>query len=211
MWRNNKIPHKSQKHTNKTSHTKTLQVIGGVFRGLKLFAPLESSTRPTKAILKESLFNTLGREILQTCFIEAFSGSGSIGIEALSRGAKRAIFFENDANALNLLRQNLALIPAHMQVQIIAKDSFSYLLAFLQNLQESSILYLDPPFLIRQNYADIYQRCANLMRDIESRFVEKIIIEHMSSYSFPDRIGQFANTKYRKFGKSALTYFSQGE
>ncbi len=206
---------KKNDHKNLKTFPKTLRVIGGSFRGLKLFAPLESSTRPTKAILKESLFNTINQEIAQVCFIEGFSGSGSIGIEALSRGARKAVFFENNKSALELLNKNLALIPESSleskEFEIISNDSFLSLPKFLESLQEVSILYLDPPFSIRQNYADIYKKCVNLINGIENRFVEKIIIEHISSYIFPSQVGRFVNTKYKKFGKSALTYFIQGE
>ena len=74
----------------------TLKVIGGVFKGRNLqMAPLEI-TRSSKAILKESLFNTLNYDVVGANFVEFFAGSGSVGIEALSRGAKSAIFFEQN-------------------------------------------------------------------------------------------------------------------
>ncbi|WP_288546210.1 RsmD family RNA methyltransferase [uncultured Helicobacter sp.] len=283
--RSSQILQKSQSHSSRKSQKsrhipvinmpKHLRIIGGKFRGLKLFAPLEnieshtesslesslksntksnldsnlesnldsassfvsasshslahsslchsayltkSQTRPTKSILKESLFNTLGSAVIDCYFIEGFSGSGSVGIEAISRGAKRAVFFEKDKRAIELLKQNLGLLSKYshtemteMYAEIFVGNSFIELPKFLRTLQNPSLLYLDPPFSIRQNYADIYENCANLIRTIDTPFVREIIIEHYSSYHFSTQIGMFLQTKTRKFGKSSLSYFTQGE
>ncbi|STO97602.1 DNA methylase [Helicobacter canis] len=213
---------------------KILRVIGGKWRGLKLFAPessLDSSsmrpTRPTKSIVKESCFNTIGGDIYGACFIEGFAGSGSMGIEALSLGASVAVFCERDENALQALRTNLNLLPittlesislesttnAHAKPPcacIVQGDSFSNLTDILRTCAMPSILYLDPPFCIRQNYADIYEKCANLIDSVASPYLKLIIIEHSSGYTFADVIGDFTQSKTRRFGKSALTYFTKG-
>lgn len=197
---------------------KTLRVIGGKHKGLKLYAP--KSARPSKAILKESCFDTLGSYIIGMHFIEAFSGSGSMGIEALSRGAKKAVFFEQDKEALEILRQNLALIDKHAQKQnppqtqshqIIQGDSLQNLPTFLATLTDSSILYIDPPFFIRQNYADIYEKCANIIAHIHSSALELVIIEHSSLYAFRECLGCFSQVRTKRFGKSSLTYFAPKE
>lgn len=209
--------------TRKPPHTqKTLRVIGGKHKGLKLYAP--KVARPSKAILKESCFDTLGSYIIGMHFIEAFSGSGSMGIEALSRGAKKAVFFEQDKEALEILRQNLALIDKHTDkhtqkqnppksknYEIIQGDSLQNLPAFLTTLADSSILYIDPPFFIRQNYADIYEKCANIIAHIHSRALGLIIIEHSSLYAFKECLGCFSQVRTKRFGKSSLTYFAPKE
>ena len=201
---------------------KTLRVIAGKHKGLKLYAP--KVARPSKAILKESCFDTLGSYIIGMHFIEAFSGSGSMGIEALSRGAKKAVFFEQDKEALEILRQNLALISKHtsnrdtkenppktQNYQIIQGDSLQNLPTFLATLTDSSILYIDPPFFIRQNYADIYEKCANIIAHIHSKALGLIIIEHSSLYAFKECLGCFSQVRTKRFGKSSLTYFAPKE
>lgn len=212
--------HTQAHHTRKPPHTqKTLRVIGGKHKGLKLYAP--KSARPSKAILKESCFDTLGSYIIGMHFIEAFSGSGSMGIEALSRGATKAVFFEQDKEALEILRQNLTLISKHIDksppkqnpqnYQIIQGDSLQNLPTFLATLTDSSVLYIDPPFFIRQNYADIYEKCANIIARIHSRALELIIIEHSSLYAFKECLGCFSQVRTKRFGKSSLTYFAPKE
>jgi len=193
-----------------------LTVIGGSFRGLKLLSPAIYSTRPTKAILKESLFNTLREEVLNSCFIEAFCGSGSVGIEALSRGAKKIIFLEKEERAIDTLKQNIKRLRLINQVnnqasiEIISGDCFVYLPNILKSLNMPTLLYLDPPFLTRANYADIYQHCLTLIAQIQNPFVKKVIIEHSSTYNMPLEVGIFSCVRIRKFGNSALTYLIQG-
>lgn len=212
--------HTQAHHTRKPPHAqKTLRVIGGKHKGLKLYAP--KSARPSKAILKESCFDTLGSYIIGMHFIEAFSGSGSMGIEALSRGATKAVFFEQDKEALEILRQNLTLIKKHIDksapkqnpqnYQIIQGDSLQNLPTFLATLTDSSVLYIDPPFFIRQNYADIYEKCANIIAHIHSRALGLIIIEHSSLYAFKECLGCFSQVRTKRFGKSSLTYFAPKE
>lgn len=211
--------HTQSRRTQKLPHAqKTLRVIGGKHKGLKLYAPKVS--RPSKAILKESCFDTLGSYIIGMHFIEAFGGSGSMGIEAISRGAKKAIFFEQDKEALQILAQNLALISKHtpqqnhpksQNYQIIQGDSLQNLPTFLATLTDSSILYIDPPFFIRQNYADIYEKCANIIAHIHSRALGLIIIEHSSLYAFEECLGCFSQVRTKRFGKSSLTYFAPTE
>lgn len=249
--RTNTTPNAShQKSKRESAQNKTLRVIGGKYKGLKLYAP--SSARPSKSILKESCFNILGNSIIGAQFIEAFSGSGSMGIEALSRGAKKAIFFEQDKEALAVLQKNLALLERHKDssfladssalesislpkssqnlsakngknsdkitqtniqkpYQIIAGDSLQNLppfLSTLEHLAKSNILYIDPPFFIRQNYADIYEKCANIIAHIHSLALQLVIIEHSSLYSFEECLGDFFKIKQRTFGKSTVTFFA---
>ena len=230
-----------QKSKRESKENKTLRVVGGKYKGLKLYAP--SSARPSKSILKESCFNIVGNSIIGTQFIEAFSGSGSMGIEALSRGAKKAIFFEQDKEALEVLQKNLALLEKHKDsslptysslpksiqnlatknsektpqtsnqnlYQIIEGDSLQNLppfLSTLEHLAQSNILYIDPPFFIRQNYADIYEKCANIIAHIHSSALQLIILEHSSLYSFEECLGEFFKIKQRTFGKSTITFFA---
>lgn len=229
------IPSPTKSKKRSPHGKKTLCIIGGKWRSLKLYAPPTQAktptTRPSKAILKESCFNTLAYEVCDSYFIEGFAGSGSIGIEALSRGAQGAIFCEQDPKALEVLRNNLELIkipivstyPAlspsakypssksqHIYAHIIKGDSFLTLPPLLATFAHSSILYLDPPFFIRENYANIYEKCASLIAQIHNPAIKILIVEHSSLYTFGEQIGDFILTKSRRFGKSTLTYFTQG-
>ena len=88
----------------------TTKIIAGKYKGKILELPSLDVTRSSKARLKESLFNVLQFDIIDKIFIESFAGSGSIGLEAISRGAKRAYFIEKDRNSYQILLKNLVSI-----------------------------------------------------------------------------------------------------
>lgn len=182
-----------------------LKIIGGKFRGMKIQMPHSSLTRPSKAILKESLFNVLQNDINDCIFIEGFGGSGSIGIEALSRGAKKAIFIESNAESFKILQNNLnKLQDEHLA---IFGDTFELLPPLIEKIQENIILYLDPPFCIRSQMQDIYEKCLKLIEEIQNPSLFLIIFEHLSSHQMPQKVANFCIIKSKKFGKSSLTYY----
>ncbi|MGH9611507.1 MAG: RsmD family RNA methyltransferase, partial [Bryobacteraceae bacterium] len=84
-----------------------MRVIGGEFRSRRLKSPPGADTRPTPDRLRETLFDVLAPRIAETVFLDAYAGSGAVGIEALSRGARRAIFIERSRGAVNIIRENL--------------------------------------------------------------------------------------------------------
>lgn len=184
----------------------TLKVIGGKYRGMKLEMLEVATTRPTKAILKESLFNVLQNDIVGVMFIEGFGGSGSVGIEALSRGASEAIFIERDEEAIKVLKRNLARLKDE-KAKVLCGDSFALLPSVIDGIGKEGILYLDPPFCIRENMQDIYLRCFSLVESIKNSYLNLVIFEHLSEYEMPKNLGNFCIIKSKKFGKSTLSYY----
>lgn len=186
----------------------TLRVIGGIYKGRNLqMAPLEI-TRSSKAILKESLFNTLSADIVGANFVEFFAGSGSIGIEALSRGAKFALFFEQNKKSFVVLESNLAKICQNStSYKLVFGDTFKEYFVALKTLEAPSIAYIDPPFEMRENMQDIYVKCFKMIENLDSNIFNLVVLEHHSTLIIPDKIGSFAYIKTKKFGKSSLSYF----
>ncbi len=185
----------------------TLRIIGGIFKGRNLqMAPLEV-TRSSKAILKESLFNTLSNDVVGANFVEFFAGSGSIGIEALSRGAKRVVFFEQNRESYQALDNNVKKICKDCDCEIIFGDTFVNYKESLRELKGFSIGYFDPPFDVREGMEGIYQQCFKVIKSLDSRVFGIMVLEHISSLRIPQNLGDFECVKTRKFGKSALSYF----
>ncbi|TLD81715.1 16S rRNA (guanine(966)-N(2))-methyltransferase RsmD [Helicobacter sp. MIT 05-5293] len=188
------------------------KITTGILKNLPLTLNPNPSTRPTKSIVRQSCFNTIGSEIIESVFIEGFGGCGSMGIEALSRGASRAIFFEKDAFAYEILLENLALANKRESSLVFQAYNADFFTAFW-NLQKAIlsahnvILYLDPPFCIRKGMEDIYEQCFTFIQSLEQGFVNLIVFEHWSEYNIPHFIGDFALYKTRKFGKTTLTYY----
>jgi len=182
-------------------------ISAGRYKGKKLkLAPLVT-TRSTKSILKESYFNTIQFDIVDSLFFEVFGGSGTMGFEALSRGAKESYFIEIDKKAYNTLQENAKKIDER-SAKIFFGDSFLLYDEILKYIEEPSFIYFDPPFDIRENMQDIYEKTISLIERTPKEKVKLITIEHISSREFPKEIGEFKQKKRKKFGKSSLSYYS---
>ncbi|WP_104697676.1 MULTISPECIES: 16S rRNA (guanine(966)-N(2))-methyltransferase RsmD [unclassified Helicobacter] len=194
----------------------TIKVIGGLLKNQRLQMASYDTTRSSKAILKESLFNTLMPVITNFGFIEVFAGTGSIGIEALSRGALEANFIEKDKQAFEILNQNLQKIyhkfPT-LKFKSFFGDSFELLPQIIKNSKlKNFILFFDPPFPIRENFADIYMKCFNLVEKIQNKDSTFLVIfEFYTSYEMPKNIKDFSIIKTKRFGKSGLAYYANKE
>ena len=188
----------------------TTKIIAGAYKGKVLSLPSLDVTRSSKAVLKESVFNVLQFDIIDKIFIESFAGSGSIGLEAISRGAKRAYFIELDKKSYSILVKNCKSINIE-KCQTIQGNAFvqtPLILEFLKNSKEEVILYVEPPFDFREGMEDIYDKSFRMIENIENSNIFKIIIEHESKLEVPKILGKFSLEKTRKFGKSSLSYFS---
>lgn len=186
----------------------TKKIISGKFKNKTLKLPSKTTTRTSKAIVLESFFNTLQFEIIDANFVELFSGSGSVGLEALSRGAKKIIFMEKDHEALKILKENIAQTdPASCEVY--SGDTFLNIAAVVKSLQkrgEDAYFYIDPPFNVREGMEDIYERTISMIASLPKECVKLIIVEHMSSLEIPKIIGSYSIKKSKKFGNTSLTY-----
>ena len=191
----------------------TTKIIGGEFKGRVIEIPNISTTRSSKGILKESLFNTLQFEIIDKNFVEVFSGSGSIGLEALSRGASQCYFIEYNKVAYKVLQENIQrLNPA--KCQHIFGDSFEKfetLLSMVEKRDEKTYFYFDPPFSTRDGMDDVYDKTLELIKKIDATKCMMVIVEHMSQLDMPKEIGKLAQVKRKKFGRSTMTYYAPKE
>lgn len=121
-----------------------MRVIAGTARSLRLKTPEGLDTRPTTDRIKETLFNMLQPYLLDAVFIDLFAGSGGIGIEALSRGARHAYFAENEKKALACIRDNLQFTRLADQATILQTDAVSALYSIHE--KEADIIFMDPPY-----------------------------------------------------------------
>ncbi|MDR1976083.1 MAG: 16S rRNA (guanine(966)-N(2))-methyltransferase RsmD [Campylobacteraceae bacterium] len=189
---------------NKTLY---VNISGGKFRGKKLLLPPLDNTRSTKSILKSSYFNTLQFDIVDAIFVEVFAGSGSMGLEALSRGAKEAYFIEKDKNAFNILKKNCESLEGTKSTCYLG-DTFKELPKIAQTLKEPAYFYFDPPFDIRDGMADIYEKTITLLAALPPSKVKLATFEHATSYKMPQTIGDYELIKSKTFGNSSLKFYA---
>ncbi|MDR2099522.1 MAG: 16S rRNA (guanine(966)-N(2))-methyltransferase RsmD [Campylobacteraceae bacterium] len=181
-------------------------ITGGRFKGKKLLLPSKETTRSTKAILKSSFFNTLQFDIEDCCFIEVFGGSGSMGLEALSRGAKKVYFVEKDKAAFSVLRENCKSLDMTKCICFL-DDTFTRLPQIAQSLHEAAIFYFDPPFDTRDGMSGIYEKVMELFGSLPKSKVKIAAFEHISSFKMPKIIKDFELFKSKTFGNSSISFY----
>lgn len=121
-----------------------MRVIAGTARSLPLKCPKGADTRPTTDRIKETLFNILQPYTQGSVFVDCFSGSGGIGIEAISQGAKKAYFIENAQAAISCIEANLAFTKFTDRAVILKQDAISALNSIYE--KEVDIIFMDPPY-----------------------------------------------------------------
>ncbi|MBN1542423.1 16S rRNA (guanine(966)-N(2))-methyltransferase RsmD [candidate division KSB1 bacterium] len=121
-----------------------MRIISGRYKGHKLFTPAGLSIRPTSDRVRETLFSVLGAEIVDARFLDLFAGSGAVGIEALSRGARIAVFIDDSPQALQTLRRNLIKVGAEALVYRMTAQIFLQRQA--SRMEPFDIIFCDPPY-----------------------------------------------------------------
>ena len=185
-----------------------MRVIAGTARSLPLKAPEGTDTRPTTDRIKETLFNMLQPYLMDCVFIDLFSGSGGIGIEALSRGARHAYFVENNRNAISCIQHNIAFTKMGEKATLLKQDVFGALSLIRE--KEADIVFLDPP------YGEGYERKALALLADKPYVTERtwIVIEAelMEDFSFVGELGfEIEKEKRYKSNKHVFVRKEQGE
>jgi 16S rRNA (guanine966-N2)-methyltransferase len=127
-----------------------MRVIAGEFRRRVLKTPPGLATRPTPDRLREALFSIVAREIEGVRFVDLYAGSGSVGIEALSRGAANCVFVERDRVAAAVLRANLAALKAESRAEVFVGKAREVI-----RIRTGDIVFLDPPYEAAVEYRDL--------------------------------------------------------
>lgn len=122
-----------------------MRIIGGELKGRKLYAPKGMNVRPTADRVKEALFNILGPAVVGARVLDLFAGAGSLGLEALSRGAERAVFVENHPGSIEAIKRNIESLSVGRAAKIIKVD----LTRSLTRLKDEGLIdlvFIDPPY-----------------------------------------------------------------
>ena len=143
-----------------------MRIISGTSKGRKLVTPRSQSLRPTSDRVKESMFNILQDDIVGKVVLDLFAGTGNLGIEALSRGAKKTIFVEKGRQALRLIQRNLTQFGLEEQSEILPKDANRAIGILKQKGESFDLILMDPPYqkgliqktLMKLNSHQIYHK-----------------------------------------------------
>lgn len=183
-------------------------IIGGKFRSHRLLAPKGLATRPTSARLREAVFNIVQNEIEGANFLDIFAGSGAMGIEALSRGARHTTFIELDRESARCLQTNLQALKISSQSSVLIGDFLQMLEALLKKGAQFDIIYADAPYQMVRASTPISQILAHWMNT--HSFLKpsgKLFIEDDQSSPPLIEYGTLAWLNSRRAGKAYLHQF----
>lgn len=177
-----------------------MRVISGKARGLVLKTPDGMKTRPTADRVKEAMFSILQFDLPGTSVLDLFGGTGQLGIEAISRGAKSAVFVDAGDAPCKLIEENLHRAKMETQGRIVHSDYMTFL---LQCRETFDIIFLDPP------YAEIFlENAIKKISEIDILQTGGIIVaEHHAEKPLELDINGFTRSKDYKYGKTLLTFY----
>ncbi|ACL69769.1 16S rRNA (guanine(966)-N(2))-methyltransferase RsmD [Halothermothrix orenii] len=174
-----------------------MRIISGIARGRRLKSIRGSGTRPTTDRVKEALFNILGQSVIETDVLDLFAGFGSLGLEALSRGANSAVFVEKNYRNVNVINDNIKLCGFEELADVVKKDVFTYL---RETGSDFDVIFMDPPY-----HKKLANKAVGLI--VAGRIIREqglIVIEHHPGEEIitPEELDLITN---REYGKSGIT------
>ncbi|OGP88944.1 MAG: 16S rRNA (guanine(966)-N(2))-methyltransferase RsmD [Deltaproteobacteria bacterium RBG_16_47_11] len=184
-----------------------MRIISGTSKGRNLATPKSQSLRPTSDRVKESIFNILREEIEGRMVLDLFAGTGNLGIEALSRGAKKVIFVEKGRHALGLIQRNLTRFGLEEKSEILPIDAHQAIGILKLRGKFFDLIFMDPPYekgliektLTKLNSHQIYHRDSLL------------VIEHHRRELLPPIINRWNLIRQRQMGDTVISFLTPRE
>lgn len=179
-----------------------MRIITGEYRGRKIEAPRGMETRPTSDMMKESMFNILMNRVRGTVCMDLFSGTGNLGLEAISRGAVKCYFCDNRRESIKFIKKNIQTCGAEERATVVAGD---WMKCLTRAIEPVDIIFIDPPY-----ESGVYENVLEKIDEMEVLDDDGVIVcEHMKRQVLPEEIGSFEIAKQRKYGKKFLTFYEK--
>lgn len=180
-----------------------MRIIAGSAKKRVLTVPRGWTGRPTADRVKESLFNILGELVVESRFLDLFAGTGNVGIEALSRGARRAVFVEKDRRAVEAIKKNLELTGFVGLAMVLKQDVTAAVKSLAAKRELFDIIFLDPPYCCGYEINII-----NELSRLELLAPGGLVVAESSKRDeLPDDIGNFIMLRQEKYGDTILSLF----
>ena len=182
-----------------------MRVIAGKAKGRKLLSVPGQATRPITDRVKESLFNILGGRVVNALFLDLFAGTGSVGIEALSRGARRAVFVEQSRRAIKVIAENLKVTGLADRAQVVSSDVFKFLKREFE--EQFDIVYIAPP-----QYKGLWAQTLLALDGRKLLADEALVIAQIHPKEFASLdLKSLQLADQRKYGSTMLCFYTQLE
>ena len=179
-----------------------MRIIAGSLKGRRL-APVKGRLRPTAAKVREAVFNILGESVFKARVLDLFAGTGALGIEALSRGAREAVFVEDHPGALKVLRRNLEDLGLVDRSRVLPLPVAGALKKLALEGEKFGLVFLDPPYGGAAAAATLTALAAAAILAPSAW----VVAEHSSRQSLPDAVGQLARRQLKRYGDTQVSFY----
>jgi len=179
-----------------------MRVISGFLKGRKLLGYNITGTRPTMDRVKESVFGSIQNYVGNSIVLDLFSGSGSLGIEAISNGAKYCYFTDNNKEILKILKNNIDSFKINDKADLIYNDYNNSLIYFKNNNIKFDLVFIDPPYKY-----NVIEEIINKLLNYNLLNDEAIIVCEYSSDLLKDSYNNLNLLKYKKFGDTHISIY----
>lgn len=181
-----------------------MRIISGTSRGRRLVTRRGQAIRPTSDRVKGSIFNSLGDDVAGKLVLDLFAGTGNLGLEALSRGAKRVVFVEKGRHALRLIQKNLLTCGMQMSAEIFSTDAHRAIGILHQRGESFDLLLMDPPY--RQGIVQA------ILRKLETQPIYHegsiLVVQHDRREPLPDIMEGWNVIRQRRMGDTVISFLT---
>jgi len=179
----------------------TIRIIGGSLKKRKLSTLSGKDIRPTADRLRESIFNIISPFVMNAVMLDLFAGTGALGIEALSRGASFCLFIDNNKNALDIIKKNLALCRFEKKTMIRKWDIIKNLDCLLSIPSKFDLVFMDPPY-----HQNMIHPALDLLQGTQKlKNGATIVVEHAMPEAMPEDLLCFQVIDQRHYGKTTVS------
>lgn len=199
-----------------------MRVIAGTFRGRRLVAPKGNRVvRPTADRVKESVFSMLQEQVIDANFLDLCAGTGNIGIEALSRGAKHVTFLERDPRCIQMIEQNLRICGLTTEpraarkptdtIFLLRRDAVKGITYLQKQATVFEVIYFDPPYAVGlQGGSELYTACLALLAENSLLHTSGVLlVEHAKQFVIPDSVGSLARSRQANYGDTVVSFYKK--
>lgn len=181
-----------------------MRIVAGKYGSRSLKSPKNEATRPTQDKIKGAIFSSLGNTFDGGNFLDCYSGTGNMGLEALSRGMDHATLIDNNKGAISVIKDNVKSLKAEKETKVILGNVFSV----LERLTlKYDVVYIDPPYAKQEN--------ERLMEKLDALHIVSengvVIIESLKEEVWPDTMAGFEKYKEKCYGITRISYYRQGD
>jgi len=184
-----------------------MKIIGGQLKGRNFYMPAD--IRPTQHVVRKALFDLLGQDMSGVEFLELFSGSGAVGLEALSRGAKKVVFVEKEPKCVSVIEENIEILKispdedGKMTFEVIRGNALAFIKILARQKKAFDIIFIDPPY--GRGLAKKALKTLGAYDIVRPNCT--IVIQHEKKEILPEAQGRFLLFRQKKYGASLLSLY----